>query len=289
LKGVIFNIQRYSIHDGPGIRTTLFLKGCPLKCFWCQNPESQRKKPEVFLYKDRCTGCGQCVAACSTGASRLLEKKSTIDRDKCIGCGECVGVCPNEARKLMGRSMTVDKVMQEVVKDSKFYEDSGGGVTLSGGEPTAQPQFALAVLRNCKKAGLHTTLETCGYVSWQTMDKLLEYTDLVLYDVKCLDAKKHYAATGRPNAIILRNIKMIAGYKPIRVRVPMIPGFNDSSHEVRAIANFVKKELGSIEIELLSYNKLGESKCNLLDRDPVHLEDRGDEHMEKLKLELLRE
>jgi pyruvate formate lyase activating enzyme len=289
LKGVIFNIQRYSIHDGPGIRTTLFLKGCPLKCFWCQNPESQRKKPEVFLYKDRCTGCGQCVAACSTGASRLLEKKSTIDRDKCIGCGECVGVCPNEARKLMGRSMTVDKVMQEVVKDSKFYEDSGGGVTLSGGEPTAQPQFALAVLRNCKEAGLHTTLETCGYVSWQTMDKLLEYTDLVLYDVKCLDAKKHYAATGRSNAIILQNIKRIAGYKPIRVRVPMIPGFNDSSHEVRAIANFVKKELGSIEIELLSYNKLGESKCNLLDRDPVHLEDRGDEHMEKLKLELLRE
>ena len=149
--GIIFNIQRYSTQDGPGIRTTVFLKGCPLECFWCQNPESQKTKPEIFLYKDRCALCGRCVEVCSTGASTLSEESSTIDRNKCIGCGLCVEACPNEARSLAGKQVTVDEVMQEVLRDRKFYENSGGGVTLSGGEPTTQPEFALALLRSCKK------------------------------------------------------------------------------------------------------------------------------------------
>ncbi len=145
-KGIIFNIQRYSIHDGPGIRTTVFFKGCPLSCFWCQNPESQSNEAEVFLIKSNCRLCGRCVAVCPTGASSLLEDSAAIDRGKCIGCGQCVEVCPGEARKLVGAYVTKDEVMREVMKDVKFYENSGGGVTLSGGDPIAQPEFALSIL-----------------------------------------------------------------------------------------------------------------------------------------------
>jgi len=282
-RGVIFNIQRYSIHDGPGIRTTVFLKGCPLECFWCQNPESQRKKPEVFLNKEKCTLCGQCVAICPTGASTLSAESSTIDRSKCIGCGKCVEACPNEARSLVGREATVDEVMQEVVRDRRFYENSGGGVTLGGGEPATQPEFALAILQRCKEEGLHTVLDTCGYAPWPIIEKLLEYTDLVLYDIKCMDAKKHHGATGKPNDIILENAKRIAKYKPMMVRVPMIPGFSDSAEEVRAIANFVKEELGSVDIDLLPYNKWGESKYERLDKTCFRLEEQTEEDIERLR------
>ncbi len=282
-KGVIFNIQRYSIHDGPGIRTTVFFKGCPLECFWCQNPESQRRKPEIFLNKEKCTLCGQCVAICPTGASTLSAESSTIDRSKCIGCGKCVEVCLNAARSLVGRYVTVDEIMQEVVRDRKFYENSGGGVTLGGGEPAAQPEFALAILQRCKEEGLHTVLDTCGYAPWPIMEKLLEYTDLVFFDIKCMGAKKHYGATGKSNDIILENAKRIAKYKPVSVRVPMIPGFNDSTEEVRAIANFAKTELGVMDIGLLHYNKWGESKYERLDKTCFHLEEQSEEDMERLR------
>lgn len=282
-RGIVFNIQRYSIHDGPGIRTTVFLKGCPLRCFWCQNPESQKRKPEVFLNKSRCTLCGQCVAVCPTGASTLSEKSSTIDRNVCIGCGKCAEVCRDEARSLVGKYMTVGEVMQEVVKDKKFYENSGGGVTLSGGDPITQPKFACAILQACKGVGLHTALDTCGYVSWVTIEKLLKYTDLVLYDIKCIDSRKHYDATGKPNDAILENAKRIAKYKAMRVRVPVIPGFNDSTDEIRAIAHFTKVELGSVDIDLLPYNKMGEIKYERLDRTGVHLEEKDEGDMEGLK------
>ena len=282
-KGIVFNIQRYSIHDGPGIRTTVFLKGCPLQCFWCQNPESQKRKPEVFLNKSKCTLCGECVAVCPTGASALSERSSTIDRDKCTGCGKCVEACPNEARSLVGRDMTIDEVMKEVIRDRRFYENSGGGVTLSGGEPIAQPKFACAILQACKGAGLHTVLDTCGYVSWPTMEKLLKYTDLVLYDIKCMGRKKHYEATGKANEIILENAKRIAKYKAMRVRVPVIPGFNDSADEISAIAHFVKAELNSVDIDLLPYNKMGEIKYERLDRTCVHLEEKDEGDVENLK------
>lgn len=281
--GVIFNIQRCSTQDGPGIRTTVFLKGCPLKCFWCQNPESQMAKPEIFLYKDKCTLCGRCVEVCLTGASSLLGKSSTIDRNKCIGCGRCAGVCPNDARSLVGKQITVDEVTEEVLRDKRFYENSGGGITLSGGEPITQPEFALALLRRCKKERLHTALDTCGYVSWSILEKLLQYTDLVLYDIKCIDSNKHYEATRVPNDVILENAKMIVQRKPMRVRVPMIPDFNDSVEEVMEIADFVKEELGSVDIDLLHYNKMGECKYQQLEKTGIHLGDKGEDHLEMLK------
>jgi pyruvate formate lyase activating enzyme len=282
-QGVIFNIQRYSIHDGPGIRTTVFLKGCPLKCFWCQNPESQKTQPEIFLVRSNCTLCSKCVTVCSSGASSLKEKHSAIDRSRCVGCGKCVAVCPHEARKLVGTFITKDEVIREVLKDVKFYENSGGGVTLSGGEPASQPEFALSILRSCKEAGLHTVLDTCGYVPWLTMERLLRYTDLVFFDIKTIEPRKHRKATGKSNRLILENAKRIARYKPIRVRVPLVPHFNDSPEEVGGIARFVKEEMGSIEIDLLPYNKLGEVKFERLDRSCVPAETQSDEYINHLQ------
>jgi len=173
--------------------------------------------------------------------------------------------------------------MQEVIRDKKFYENSGGGVTLSGGEPAAQLRFALSIMQSCKEAGLHTALDTCGYASWSSMEKLLEYTDLVLYDIKCMEPRKHYDATGKFNKLILENAKRIARYKPMRVRVPIVPNFNDSPEEVKAIAHFVKAELGSVDIDLLPYNKLGESKYERLDRTLIRLQEKGEENMQILE------
>lgn len=282
-QGIIFDIQRYSIHDGPGIRTTVFLKGCPLKCFWCQNPESQAIKPQVLLNKSKCSLCGKCVIICPNGANSLSEESSTIDRSKCLGCGKCAEVCPNQARRLAGKCLTINEIMDEILKDKKFYDNSGGGITLSGGEPTTQPEFALAILRSCKEEGLHTTLDTCGYSRWPTLQKLLKYTDLVLYDIKCIHLEKHYEATGKPNNLILDNAKKIAKYKRMRIRVPLIPGFNDFPEDIRAIVRFVKAELGSVDIDLLPYNKLGESKYDHMDLAGVHLEPQSEEHVQTLE------
>jgi len=280
---MIFNIQRYAIHDGPGIRTTVFLKGCPLKCFWCQNPESQRRQPEIFLNKDDCSLCGMCVSVCPTGASSLLEGSSTIDRNKCKGCGKCTEVCPNEARRLVGKLVTVNEVMQEVLRDRKFYQNSGGGVTLSGGEPATQPEFALALLQSCKHEGLHTILDTCGHAPWVTLEKLLKYTDLVLYDIKHVDPVKHREAMGVSNKLILENARRIAGHKAVRIRVPLVPGFNDSVEDIRAIVKFARSELGAVDIDLLPYNNLAGSKYARLERDYVHLEGKGEEDVKGLE------
>lgn len=282
-KGVIFNIQRYSIHDGPGIRTTVFLKGCPLSCFWCQNPESQTKKPEIFLDKSKCILCEQCAATCPTGATSLLEESSAIDRSICIGCGKCAEVCSNEARRVIGKFMTVDEVVSEVLRDTKFYENSGGGVTLSGGDPLAQPNFALSIMQRCKDEGLHVTLDTCGYAPWSTMEKLLKYADLVLFDIKVMDAAKHHEAIGKDNRVVLMNARRVARLKPMRVRVPIIPGFNDSLEEVRKIVRFAKNELGLVDIDLLPYNNMGEVKYEYLDKSYLPLEAKDDSHMQALE------
>jgi pyruvate formate lyase activating enzyme len=287
LKEFVFNIQRYSVHDGPGIRTTVFLKGCPLTCFWCQNPESQKKRPEVLLNKTICTRCGRCVHVCLSGANSLSEKSSTIDRDKCVGCGKCVEVCLSQCRTLVGKAMTVDEVADEVLRDKKFYENSGGGVTLSGGDPIMQPEFALQVLQKCKEHGLHTAIETCGFTSWPILEGLLAYTDLCLYDIKCLDPMKHQNATGKPNQPIIENAKKIAKSKKMMVRVPLVPGFNDSVEDIRAIVLFVKDELNlnPSDIDLLPYNKLGEGKYERLDRNGVRpsLESQSEEQIETLE------
>jgi len=283
VQGMVFNIQRYSIHDGPGIRTTVFLKSCPLRCFWCQNPESQRFAPEIFRDRAKCTGCGRCFASCPAKATTLQEGKIRIDRNACTGCGRCTAACPNQARRLVGAAMSLEEIMGPILRDRKYYENSGGGVTLSGGEAAAQPQFALALLQKCKEAALHTTLDTCGHAPWPVFEKLVAYTDLVLYDIKHLDAKKHKQATGQENRCILDNARRIARSRPMRVRVPLIPGFNDSVEEIQEISRFVQEALGAVPIDLLPYNKMGEGKYHLLDRQGPSLDWQDDSRFESLK------
>ena len=283
-KGFIFNIQRYCIHDGPGIRTTVFLKGCPLTCFWCQNPESQKPHPEILLKKDICTTCGRCVEVCPAQANVLTKTSSTIDRDKCIGCGTCVSVCPTQARSISGEKTSVGDIMEEVLRDRSFYKNSGGGITLSGGEPTAQPDFTLQILKASKEHNLHTAVETCGYAPWRIIERILDYTDLVLYDLKCLDLKKHQMATGKSNALILENARKIFKLKHIIFRTPLIPGFNDTSAHIRDIAKFIRYYIGGSQLELLPYNKLGHGKYDLLDRPECNFSnvEQSQEHLQML-------
>jgi pyruvate formate lyase activating enzyme len=286
ITGVVFNIQRYSIHDGPGIRTTAFLKGCPLRCLWCQNPESQTARPEVFFVSENCTGCGACVEACPEGAIEVSEGRSKTDRALCTGCGKCAEVCPNEARNLMGRHVTAGEVFEEVAADDIFYQRSGGGVTLSGGEPLAQPEFATAVLRLCKDASIHTTLDTCGHARWETIRQVLEHVDLVLYDFKHMDPQQHERYTGVSNELILENAKRIHQELgiPMLARVPVIPGYNDTAENLAATARFVATELGdSIKVHLLPYHRLGETKHERMEQPEKSISARppSDEYMEE--------
>jgi pyruvate formate lyase activating enzyme len=283
VSGVVFNIQRCSLHDGPGIRTTVFLKGCPLKCYWCQNPESQSGGPEILLDRRKCTLCGACRDACPNGAVLIERGRQAFDRTVCRGCGRCVPSCPNETRTISGKGITADEVLHEVLKDLKFYKKSGGGITLSGGEPLAQPHFARELFRRCKGEGLHTTLDTCGYATWSNIKGLLEYVDLVLFDIKHPNAAKHAAATGRDNRLILKNAKRIAKLKPMRLRVPLIPGFNDSVETVGEIARFAKDELGGPAIDLLPYNRLGEIKFDFLDKPCPDMLSQTDDYLRMLE------
>ncbi len=262
-KGIVFNIQRYSIHDGPGIRTSVFLKGCFLRCIWCQNPESQAIKPELFFFTEKCTGCGTCVAACPTNAIRIIEKKSVTDRNACKGSGQCVQACPGEARSLMGREITATELFHTIKSDEIFYRRSDGGVTLTGGEPFLQHAFSKNILSLCRQAGIHTAIETCGYAGWEIVKDVLQYTDLVLYDLKHMNSEKHREYTGVPNSLILDNIRRIHHELriPVWIRIPVIPGYNDSLENIRETAKFVAAELDqSVPVSLLAYHRLGESK-----------------------------
>ncbi len=266
-RGVIFNVQHYAIHDGPGIRTTVFLKGCPLRCVWCQNPESQSARPELFFDADQCKGCGACAEACPEQAITIREGRSWTDRGRCRGAGACAEACPNEARNLMGRPATAEEVFQEVAADAIFYQRSGGGVTLSGGDPVAQPALAATLLRMCKAANLHTTLDTCGHARWETLRPMLEYVDLVLYDLKHMDPAEHARLTGVSNAWILENAKKIHDMRiPLLARMPIVPGYNDSVENVKATAQFIATALGACNVHLLPYHRLGETKYERLER-----------------------
>ncbi len=278
-RGRIFSIQRYSIQDGPGIRTTVFFKGCPLRCKWCSNPESQGSLPEVMVRRPKCEGCGECVKACPRGAVDLVEGRVHIDRSLCDLCMDCVEACPTGALEVTGREITVGEALHECCQDEPFYRNSDGGVTLSGGEPLYQPEFALHLLKACKEKALSTALDTCGYASWEVLDAILVYTDLVLFDLKHLDPETHRMGTGVENERILQNLRKMTDFGRARVwiRIPLIPGFNDSEEHARAVA----KVLAGMPVEkvsLLSYHEWGRPKYESLGRDyPFEGRDRDDE------------
>lgn len=263
--GRIFDIQRYSVHDGPGIRTTVFFKGCPLKCLWCGNPESQKNRQQLLYFQSLCLGCHECVEVCPHGANHVLSDGILeFDRSLCQACGKCVEVCPADARQISGSEMTVDEVMEIVDRDALFYANSGGGMTVSGGEPTAQPGFLLNLFKACHRHGHDTALDTCGSVAGKVLEPILEHTDLVLFDIKHMDPEQHRKLTGVDNRLILENAKRIAAAGiPMILRVPLIPGCNDSEHNVRATAQLAL-DLGGVEINLLTYHRLGLRKYSAL-------------------------
>jgi pyruvate formate lyase activating enzyme len=265
--GVVFNIQRFSIHDGPGIRSTVFLKGCPLHCPWCQNPESIRLLPEIIMRDIKCIRCVKCADNCPRRAISVGDSGRTIEWEKCNYCLKCAEVCPSKSIVTSGEQKSVDEVIQEVMKDSSYYRRSGGGMTISGGEPLAQWQFTLALLQNARQKGLHTAIDTTGYANWEVLDEVLNYTSLALYDVKHMDSAKHRAATGVPNEGILENLEK-AVKKPglkVWIRRPVILDFNDSEDEMEELCRFVVSLGPAVEkISLLPFHKFSESKYHAI-------------------------
>lgn len=266
-KGYVFNIQRFSVHDGPGIRTVVFLKGCPLRCPWCSNPESQRPEREIMFHPENCIGCGQCAHACPAGAVDF-SLPHRVDRAKCTGCGECEKVCYANALVMAGEEKTVADVLRVLDRDSGFYRTSGGGITFSGGEPLAQHAYLEQLLAGCKASGWHTAIETTGFAARETLERILPLLDLILADVKHMDGAKHKEYTGVSNEGIQENIQFMAGAgKRVVIRVPVIPGFNDDPMNIRATAGFAKSLPSVEELHLLPYHRLGQEKYGYLCRD----------------------
>jgi pyruvate formate lyase activating enzyme len=266
--GTIFDIKRFAVHDGPGIRTTVFFKGCPLRCAWCHNPESMKIQRQIVFFENKCIGCGECFKRCPNGAVIATPEGRKYYRDKCKLCGTCVEYCYAEATVMQGKIVNVEEVVEEVKKDMPFYKNSNGGMTISGGEPTLQPEFCSAIFEACQKEGMHTALDTSGHVKLETLKEILKHVDLILYDIKHLDPAIHKEYTGVSNELILSNLREINKLGiPIEIRMPTIPGINDTESNLLALCNLVD-ELRSIErIRLLPYHRLGEGKYQRLDMD----------------------
>jgi pyruvate formate lyase activating enzyme len=260
---VVFNIMRFSTQDGPGIRTTVFFKGCPLSCWWCHNPESQSPHPELLYLEERCRHCGDCVVACPQHAIEAVEG-SVRTSALCRRCGQCTEVCHAEARQLAGRRLTVGELVTEIEKDRVFFEQSGGGVTLSGGEPLAQPRFVSALLGACRDRGIPTVLETCGYAPSRVFVTVALLADLVLFDLKLMDPARHKQYTGVSNRRILGNLEqLVARGRPVTVRIPVMPGINDADDDIRQFARYLAA-LPVTRVELLPYNNIGAGKYKRL-------------------------
>jgi len=266
--GLIFNIQRFSIADGPGIRTTVFMKGCPLHCAWCHNPEGQLSSPELVWHDMRCIGARECLRVCPEDALTLTREGMSIERKNCNACGECVRACPSAALEVMGRNWSAEELMAEILKDEVFYETSSGGVTFSGGEPMMQVDFLTEVLPKCRQNRLHVALDTCGATSWESFERVLPWVNLVLYDLKIMDANRHKASTGVDNSLILENARRLADRRvPMWIRTPVIPGYTNDYENITAIARFIREELPTVERwDLLAYTNLGKPKYARLDR-----------------------
>jgi len=258
-QALIFDIQRFSLHDGPGIRTVVFFKGCPLRCRWCQNPEGLRPFPELAFYAGRCVEARACAPVCPRGAI-VYDGAGRLRWEACDHCGVCAQACPSGALQVVGRHYTVDELLAQVVRDRVFYEASGGGITASGGEPTLQIEFLVAFLRRCKESGLHTALETCGWTNWEQLASVLPFCDLVLYDVKAIDANLHRQLTGQDNTRILENLRRCAAAGVALIpRVPLIPTLTAQPQNLNDIARFIR-EVGLTVVHLLPYHRLGEAK-----------------------------
>jgi pyruvate formate lyase activating enzyme len=262
MKATVFEIKRFAVHDGDGIRTTVFLKGCPLKCLWCHNPEGIGGKPELAYYENKCIGCQECESACRYGA-HSSDGFHIFDREKCVGCGSCESVCLGDALKFYGKTVTVEKLLPKLLEDKAFYDNSGGGVTLSGGECLLQADFCRELLMALKEKGIHTAVDTCGFVSKAAFDKVIPYTDIFLYDLKAYDEDCHIRCTGQSNRLILENLRYLDSLgKPCEIRIPYVPGCNEDQME--KLAAFVKT-LGNItKVKVLAYHNYAGSKYEAL-------------------------
>lgn len=268
MRGRVFDIQRFSIHDGPGIRTTIFLKGCPLRCLWCHNPEGISPKPALSYLPEKCIGCGECFPVCKEGALEkskpvALGPKAALDRARCTGCGACGPVCDPKALEMVGREIAAEDVLEVVLRDREYYAASGGGITLSGGDPVFQPEFAEALLKAAKAKGLHTVVETAGFAEWSVFERLMPLVDLFLYDCKETDPQLHESFTGQSNEKIRSNLrKLHAAGANILLRCPMIPEYNARREHLDGIAALAR-ELPKLKgVELLPYHRMGRAKLN---------------------------
>jgi len=284
---LIFNIQRFSIHDGPGIRTTVFLKGCSLRCPWCHNPESINPFPEITYNESKCIKCDNCLELCPVEAISPSQNGISIDRKKCDGCGKCVEICYSGALELCGKYRKIEEIMAEVKRDIPFYKNSNGGVTASGGEPLAQANFVANFFKQAREEGIHTALDTSGYAEWTTFRKVLNNADLVLYDVKTMDPKRHKTLTGVSNDLILANLeKTCREGIPIFIRIPVIPKYNfvNVEEDAKKIADFLHGLDGVKRVDLLPFHRLGKSKYLMLGRNYiVDIKPPDKEYVERIK------
>jgi pyruvate formate lyase activating enzyme len=263
-QGLVFDIDTFAVHDGPGIRMAVYLKGCPLACAWCHSPESQTRDAELILVRDRCVLCGTCVERCPQGVHAIVEGTHTLAREKCAVCGVCVQHCPAGALSIKGEWMPAARIVERAIHLRPFFKHSGGGVTLTGGEVTLQADFCAAVLAGCRAEGIHTAIETCGACPWERLERLLPQTDLVLYDLKLIDEDAHRRWTGVSNRQILDNARRLAGHN-VQIRVPLIPGITDTEGNVRGIFAFMR-DVGLARVALLPYNPSAGAKYEWLDR-----------------------